>query len=263
MNYLLRTIVLAALAGLGYLGYEKATSMLDDHQGEILEREQQIEELSGMLEAKDQAIETLEEDVAAGQVQIGELKVDVAERDEQIDELSTAMSFLKIDRRMARITVLDQATDAAGKIETAVRFEDLDGDGMPIGEPAEYSLPGKVAYVESLVIKFDDDYVEQGDVWRGTSICLFRRLFSEQQSPDEGFPLDQVGERPQAYTDDRDPGLVDKLWLRFWDYANDSQAAADAGVRAIHGEAPFIELRPGASYVVELRSSGGLSLRRE
>jgi hypothetical protein len=32
------------------------------------------------------------------------------------------------------------------------------------------------------------------------------------------------------------------------------------GVRAIHGEAPFIELRPGKTYRIELRASGGLTL---
>jgi hypothetical protein len=263
MNYMLRTLVLAALAGLGYLGYEKATSMLDDHQGQILEREARIEQLAGQLDEQQETISSLEGEVAAGELEIAQLETDVAERDEQIDELDTAMRFLKIDHRLARLTVLDQATDASGAVETAVRFEELGSDGQRLGEAAEYSLPGKVAYVESLVIKFDDDYVEQGDVWRGTSICLFRRLFSEQQSPDEGYPLDQVGERPLPYTDDRAPGLVDKLWMRFWDYANNAQSAADAGVRAIHGEAPFIELRPGATYLVELRSSGGLSLRRE
>ena len=61
----------------------------------------------------------------------------------------------------------------------------------------------------------------------------------------------------------RSPDLVSKLWMRFWDYANDPEEAASVGVRAIHGEAPFIELREGSSYLVELRSSGGLSLTKE
>jgi len=42
-----------------------------------------------------------------------------------------------------------------------------------------------------------------------------------------------------------------------------ADAAQAAGVRAIHGEAPYIELRAGRSYLVELRASGGLSLRAE
>jgi hypothetical protein len=249
VNYLLRTVVLAALAGLGYLGYEQVVTVLDGHRAEVAERELEIRELNTQLSARDERIDDLEEDVA--------------ERDARIEELDTAMRFLKIDHRLARLSVLGQVRGADGRTETQVRFEELDRDGQVIGETAEYSLPGRVAYIESLVIKFGDDYVEQGDIWRGSSICLFRRLFAETQSPEEGFPLDQVGERPLPYTDDRAPDLVSQLWMRFWDYANDPSEAAAVGVRAIHGEAPFIELREGSSYLIELRASGGLSLRKE
>ena len=44
---------------------------------------------------------------------------------------------------------------------------------------------------------------------------------------------------------------------------NDPELAASKGVRAIHGEAPFIELREGKTYRIELRSSGGLSIQAE
>lgn len=249
VNYLLRTVVLAALVGLGYLGYEQATAVLDGHRAEVAEREQEIAELNTRLSERERRIELLE--------------LDVAERDARIEELDTALRFLKIDHRLARLSVLGQERGADGRTETRVRFEELDADGEVIGESAEYTLPGRVAYIESLVIKFGDAYVEQGDIWRGSSICLFRRLFAETQSPEEGFPLDRVGQRPLAYTDDRSPDLVSQLWLRFWDYANDPAEAAAAGVRAIHGEAPFIELREGARYLIELRASGGLSLHRE
>ncbi len=46
-------------------------------------------------------------------------------------------------------------------------------------------------------------------------------------------------------------------------YANDPELAASKGVRAIHGEAPSIELREGKTYRIELRSSGGLSIKVE
>ena len=41
------------------------------------------------------------------------------------------------------------------------------------------------------------------------------------------------------------------------------QLARQMGVRAIHGEAPFIETRPGKTYSVELRASGGLTIQSE
>jgi len=136
--------------------------------------------------------------------------------------------------------------------------------GEPLGEARRCTIDGRVAYVDALVIKFDDEFVEQGDALRGTSLCLFRRLFGEYQFPSEGFPLDTEGQRPLPYAaDDADPGFETRLWTKFWDYAHDPDAVAAAGVRAMHGEAPYMELRPGKTYRVELRASGGLSVEPE
>jgi hypothetical protein len=119
-------------------------------------------------------------------------------------------------------------------------------------------------YIETLVIKFGDQYVEEGDTLRGTSICLFRRLFGEDQPPTGGTPVDAVGIHPAVYGGDDVPDpFYGELWSRFWDYANDPDLARAKGVRALHGEAPFIELREGRTYRVELRSSGGLTIRAE
>ena len=74
--------------------------------------------------------------------------------------------------------------------------------------------------------------------------------------------IDPSGERPPAYAfpeEELDPDL----WGRFWDYANDASLAREAGVRAMHGEAPYIELREGAGYLVTLRASGGLTIAPE
>ncbi len=50
------------------------------------------------------------------------------------------------------------------------------------------------------------------------------------------------------------------IWANFWEYANSPNKARQAGVRAVHGEAPSIRLQPGRKYKVELRASGGLSI---
>ena len=115
---------------------------------------------------------------------------------------------------------------------------------------------------QALDAEFDDRFVEAGDALRGTAICLFRRLFGENQSPSDGVPIDPAGEQPLVYAGDEPPPPLHRdLWNRFWEYANDPDLARERGVRAIHGEAPFIELRPGKRYRVELRASGGLTIR--
>ncbi len=255
-NYGFRTVVYAGIVGLLMWGAWRVN-------GALAEREQQLAEAT-------QRIASLQEDVAARDRTIAEQQQQIAELQQRVKELELALKLLKVDHRLARLTVMEQRAapetvtpKTPAGIETDVEFQELDEDGEPLGAARRFTLLGKVAYVDALVIKFDDSFVEQGDALRGSSLCLFRRLFGEYQWPSEGFPLDTSGARPLPYGGGDDPGFESKLWRRFWDYANDEAAAAAAGVRAIHGEAPYIELRPGKSYALELRASGGLSLRAE
>jgi hypothetical protein len=57
--------------------------------------------------------------------------------------------------------------------------------------------------------------------------------------------------------------MEEEIWTNFWDYANDPQKKKDAGLRAVHGEAPSIRLMPNKRYRLLLRSSGGLSIVSE
>jgi hypothetical protein len=119
-----------------------------------------------------------------------------------------------------------------------------------------------VLYVDSLVVKFDDVLVEQGDPLRATSLCHFRRLFGEYQQPSEGTMLDAPGERPAAYGgDEKMSALEQEVWRDFWSVANDPKRAASLGIRAAHGEAPSMKLKPGEVYRVTLRASGGLTIQ--
>ncbi len=199
---------------------------------------------------------------------IAELDREVATRGRRIQELEFRLELLKIDHRVARIDVLEQgpAPNEPGAIQTTVRFVELDGRGEPVGEGQVASVRGDRVYLESLVIKFDDAHVEAGDFLRGTSVCLFTRVFGEGTAPEAGTPIDSAGTRPHPYgaAGDRESDLFQaELWEKFWDYAHDPEAAAAKGVRAIHGEAPFVRARPGRSYRVELRASGGLSIQAQ
>ncbi len=270
MLAVLRVLVAGAAVALAWVGYERATDYLDGHQAVVGEQRERIAGLEGALEASQDELASSRASLREARRAIEDLHADVAERDatieEQgatIDEQAMALAHLKVDRRLARLEVLEQGDDGAGGVATKVRFTEVGSDGSSLGGAIETVLPGRMVYIESLVMKFDDSFVEQGDIWRGASVCLFRRMFSEGQKPSEGTVLDPEGLQPLAYGDDEPESPLAPVWRRFWDYANDPAAAAALGVRAVHGEAPFIELREGASYQVELRASGGLSLTRE
>lgn len=237
MVALLRVLVLGSLSALAWVIWGRFDDTLDaTHRAEAQVLQLQSA-LSSVTAARDEAL-------ARAQV------------------LATAMRHLKVDTRRARLSVLSQHTDVGGQLTSQVAFQELDAQGEPLGEAVQAELTGKLAYVEALVIKFDDQLVEAGDPWRGASLCLFRRLFSETQRPEQGVLLDPPGQEPVGYADD-DHQPADALWRNFWELADDPEAAAARGVRALHGEAPFVELRDGRRYLVELRASGGLTIRRE
>lgn len=248
----LATIFVAVLAFATYFGYSEYTErdrLFQDQQAQIEDAKAQVVSLQTTLADKDGQIRQLGEDIQI--------------KDEQIVKLETSVQLLKTDQRLARLNVLAIERDADGRaLQSRLEFVELSPQGEPISEPKRFELPGDLVYVDNWIIKFDDRYIEKGDIERGTSLCLFRRIFSEQQLPTEGISLDEVGMRPQAYSRG---GVAtefeQKLWSDFWEFANDPQRAAEMGIRAANGEAISIKVRESKSYNIELRTSGGLSIQ--
>jgi hypothetical protein len=250
LGTILGLVVVALIAVAGWFGYQTyyaGKSALSDAQAQLVEQEATIAGLSKDLEGKQQAIDRL--------------NVDLQQKQREIDRLDMALRLMKVDHRVAQLDVLGQkGSAAAGDLVTTVRFVEVDNEGKPLEEPRVFEIEGDVAYVESWVVKFTDDYVEQGDPLRSTSLCLFRRIFGESQQPSQGFSLDPVGSRPAAYQSGGQMSDLERgIWQQFWQYANDPAMAEKVGVRAAHGEAPFQKLVPGKRYKILLRSSGGLT----
>ncbi len=251
LSNLLRAVVsvavLVALAAGGWWAYRA-------YHADRLQAEQ--------LQAQEAKINELTGELAASHQQIGRLESEVEAKQKEIQRLDTAMRLLKVDRRVAQIDVLSQRGSAEnGDLVSHFSFTELDEQQNPIEEPRVFSVNGDVIYVDAWVVKFDDEFVETGDPLRSTSVCLFRRVFGEMQSPSSGFPLDPVGSRPAAYRNGSKLSEFEKeIWSKFWEYANDRDKARAAGVRAAHGEAPYLKLVPGKRYKLELRASGGLTV---
>ncbi|MCO6047832.1 hypothetical protein NG895_28335 [Aeoliella sp. ICT_H6.2] len=262
-NSTVRTIIMAVVVGLLGLGGFQAYQAYDAPRRALADRERELESvISDLNETKatvvqqDKTITGLQDDVAERDVKIDELA-------ENLDRVETAVRLLKLRRRLAKIDVLDQTTDEAGAVTTKVRFTEVADDGKPVGEPAEFDIEGDRIYVEYLVVKFDDQYIEDADLERGTAICLFERIFGEKQEPDEGFVIDEVGSRPNSYARGSVTSEFEqKIWDDFWTIANDREKAAELGIRATHAQAPSIRMEEGATYELDLRATGEFSLQR-
>jgi hypothetical protein len=223
ISNLLRAVVSLAIVGMlsiaGWLGYR----LYDEHTNSAATIKQQAAT------------------IAEREATIGRQRKEIEAKARRIQQLELANRLLKVDHRIAEMTVLAQ------------------WESKPTGQ-----LKTNIVYIDAWVVKYDDQFIEAGDPLRSTSICLFRRVFGEQQRPIEGYPIDAVGSRPAAYS--RGAEMTDferEIWENFWDYANNPSRAKQAGVSSAGGEAPSIKLKKGNLYKVELRASGGLSIKVE
>jgi hypothetical protein len=189
--------------------------------------------------------------------QIREQNGTILKLEQEKQRLEAYLKILKhIDRR-ARIEVLRQVKDQQGGLQTTIRFTEVDDAGKPINVSRELTLPGQEVYFDTLVIKFDDHFVEQGDPIKGSALMLFRRVFSSTMRAQDGFVIDKEGQVPEVYGERQAASEFEKdLWKRFWDLANDEKLAKERGVRAIHGDAPYMRLEPERVYEICLRSTG-------
>lgn len=252
LRTLIALVLVVAAAVLGYQGYEIY------NEPNIKLQDKQVE-LDNAKIAFEKSQEELKQTVAAN----SELRDNLAQTEEQLAKLDTALRLLKVNRRLAELRVLEQTGAGEGEtLQTRVSFVETNEEGEPIGATKEFVIDGDLVYVDYLVAKFDDKYVEQADLDRATAICLFQRIFGENQEPSEGYQLDEAGTRPTAYGRGGIASDFEKqIWADFWTIANDPQKAQELGIRAAHGNAASIRVQPEKAYQLDLRSTGEFSLR--
>lgn len=255
VNSFLRTlmglVVMGAVALGGWFGYSTY------FKGEFDAQQKQRD-----LDATRDQLRTVQFELDQSVAEIGALREDVKAKAELIQRLDTSLRLLKVDHRVARLTVVDQIGSAEdNNLISVIEFVELDDRGKPVDEPRLFRIKGDVVYLDNWVVKFDDKFVEQADIDRSTSLVLFRRIFGEQQQPQEGFLLDAAAGAPRVYTRGGEPSDFERrIWKDFWTIANDESKAKEMGIRAAHGEAVSIKALKGKSYKVNLRASDGISI---
>jgi len=249
-NAVARTLMLAvAMAAAGGAGW-KAYDLYNKPHLQLAEKQRALHEAAAQAEQ-------LRQELAQGAARMETLG-------KEKDRLETSLKLLKLRHRIARLKVIDQRpADDSNRLRTTVEFCEINEEGAPLDDaPRRFEIEGDRVYVECLVAKFDDKYVEQSDLERATAICLFQRLFGEYQQPHEGYALDQVGSSPTSYArGGRTSEFEQRIWRDFWNLAADPQRAAELGIRAAHADAPSIRVRPDGVYELELRSTGEFTLR--
>lgn len=182
---------------------------------------------------------------------------------EDNERLATSMKLLKIERRIANLTVLEKGKDENGKPYMEVAFTEVDEQGESIGATRNYVVQGEKLYVDGWIVSFDDKYIEESDELRSASMYVFKSIYGDQEKPSEGQSLDMEsadGGAPGIYRSAEKRDFEEKIWGDFWKVSNDINLQKDLGIRASHGLAGYVKPEEGKTYQVHIRASGGMTL---
>lgn len=231
----------------GYQNYVKPSVEAKQAMADLETLKTEFEKQDALLKKKSEQLAQTSEELKTSQ--------------ELNDRLETSMKLLKVDRRMAHVTVLEMNKDEEGKPYMEVSFTEVDEDGQPVGPPKNYTLQGERLYIDGWIATFDDQYVESADELRSASLFVFKSIYGDAERPRDAQRLDVASENsPGIYKDERKRAFEEKIWSDFWRVCNDDQLQRELGIRTSNGHASYVQPKVGKTYVVKIRASGGMEL---
>ena len=257
-NSVVRTLLLATLMIVGGVVGWQGYSLYYQPRKLLEEQKQELSRVQAELD-------TTQEQLKQRDTELLEVRDELAKKTEELERAELARRLLKMRHRVARLRVVDQVRDPnSEQVSTTVEFYEVNEEGAPISDRKEtYVLQGDQIFIECLVAKFEDKYIEREALDRSTAICLIQRIWGNSQSADEGHAIEDATTSPTSYRRGGQMSeLEERIWSDFWTIANDPQLAAELGIRAAHGSAPNTKVQKEALYELELRSTGEFTLKR-
>lgn len=200
------------------------------------------------------------EELVALQQKYEQQELDLKEITIAHDKLKVSMDLLKIDRRIAQLTVNKKGVDENGQKFLEVTFSEVDKEGRVIGSSREFTLKGHTFFIDCWVAQFQDQYIEQADPLRSASIFTFRRIYGDEMSPSDGFSLDDFSKPTGVYAQTEASEFAQQIWSDFGNVCNDLNRQNELGIRAANGQANYLPPEEGKTYEITIRSSGAVSL---
>lgn len=170
--------------------------------------------------------------------------------------LKQAISNLSGESQIGYAKVITQETKD-GQLYTTLKFvETARDDKLKKILEKEFTIAGDVIHFDALIVKFGNKMVMDG---RTRALYLWRRVYGEQMTPQEGFAIEEPGTEPQRYSDLFKALPIkhrEMFWSHIWDLANDLEKLAEYDIEAIYGTAVYSKLRSGLIYVFKIDSTG-------
>ena len=177
--------------------------------------------------------------------------------------LRQVIERLSADTRVADVLVTKSEYDEASKkIRTTIKFLEYDAQGAPLA-PKYFTFQGNIIQFQSLVIRFQDQFIEGGDRLRGKSAYLFMKAFVLDGEKTQEFEITKAGEVPLGYAvygDKAQNEFQAELWREFWAHALDPVKRERAGIKNAQIEAPGSLFLPGSIYTIRIEHDGGMRI---
>ncbi|MHC5143566.1 MAG: hypothetical protein ACYSOY_08265, partial [Planctomycetota bacterium] len=173
-------------------------------------------------------------------------------------ELKTAITNLSQEEQIGYAKVLSQET-RDGQLFTKILFVEADPEDFTKHIlRKEYEIQGDVIHFDTLIVTFGSELVMDG---KERAMYLWRRIYGEKQTPEQGFPIETEGKPSPRYTQ-----LCEKLsiedgqlfWDEIWQLSNNPKRLEKLGIKAVYGNAIYRQLKPGLIYIFKVSSTGSL-----
>lgn len=183
------------------------------------------------------------------------------------ETLRQIISRLKTDSRIAQVLVTDARPEpGTDKTLTTIKFLEFNSLGEPLS-PRYFTFSGNIIQFQSLVVRFEDFYVERADRVRGKSASLFLKVFFLDGARTESYDITPLNRVPDGYkivpASAAALGIEKAFWEKFWQWALDPAAAKKVGIKNAQIEAPGTKFVPGMLYTIKIEHDGGMRIDAE
>ncbi|NNM87084.1 MAG: hypothetical protein HKL95_01030 [Phycisphaerae bacterium] len=182
----------------------------------------------------------------------------------QRDHLRQVINRLTGRTRRAELLVDGQVISGTGKVlQTTLLWREFTvgphGQSVPL-PMKKIIIPGHTPFVDGFVLKFQDKYVENGDLLRGKSLAFFRCIYANQQAPDHGTSLYGPDGVPLVFSNKNGhPNTLERrLWSRIATLMRHPRECPKFGLQLVQQQAVSLPVRPGKLYEIYLQNDGGL-----
>ncbi len=174
------------------------------------------------------------------------------------EELKTAITNLSQEDQIGYAKVLSQET-RNGQLFTRILFVEADPEDFTKQIlRKEYEIQGDVVHFDTLIVTFGSELVMDG---KERAMYLWRRIYGEKQTPEQGFPIEAAGQPSPRYAQ-----LCKKLsiedgqlfWDEIWQLSNNPKRLEKLGIKAVYGNAVYRQLKPGLIYIFKVSGTGAL-----